>query len=189
MARAHGVDAPLMGAVWASNLAQAEWLLDGIEQTLGRPLAGLRVALLGLTFKAGTDDLRESPSLRIGQLLLERGAHLIAYDPIALSAGVDQLRAAAPAHPDGTHRLVPAVGSVAPADSPEEALAGADAAVVATEWPAFARIDWEAVAPTMRRAIVADARRIIDVRAASAAGVHVLSLGVLAEVARPALAS
>ena len=91
LAREHGVRVPLMEAVWPSNLEQGEWLLDGVERALGRPLAGLRVALLGLTFKADTDDLRESPSLRIGQLLLDRGAHVAAYDPMALDAGVAQL--------------------------------------------------------------------------------------------------
>jgi UDPglucose 6-dehydrogenase len=189
LAREHGIRAPLLESIWPSNLAQAGWLLDGLERAIGRPVAGLRVALLGLTFKAGTDDLRESPSLRVGQLLLERGAHVAAFDPMALEAGVAQLRAAASALDAGTGGLVRAFGSIEAADSAEEALRGADAAVVATEWPEFSQLDWEVIAPTMRGRAVADARRILDVRAASAAGVEVISLGVPAEVARPALAS
>jgi UDPglucose 6-dehydrogenase len=165
LAREHGVRAPLMEAVWPSNLVQGEWLLDGVERALDRPLAGLRVALLGLTFKADTDDLRESPSLRIGQLLLDRGAHVAAYDPMALDAGVAQLG-------DGRSALVEASAS------PEDALRGADAVVVATEWHEFSQLDWATVAPTMRGHVVADARRVVDVRAATAAGMEVLSLGV-----------
>ena len=123
------------------------------------------MALLGLTFKADTDDLRESPSLRIGQLLLDRGAHVAAYDPMALEAGVAQLS-------DGPSALVEASASA------EDALRGADAAVVATEWPELSQLDWATVAPTMRGHVVADARRVVDVRAAKAAGIEVLSLGV-----------
>ena len=165
LAREHGVRAPLMEAVWPSNLAQGEWLLEGLERAIGRPLAGLRVALLGLTFKADTDDLRESPSLRLGQLLLERGALVAAYDPMALEAGVAQLG-------DGRSSSVEACASA------EDALRGADAVVVATEWHEFSQLDWAAAAPTMRGRVVADARRVVDVQAATSAGLEVLSLGV-----------
>jgi UDPglucose 6-dehydrogenase len=189
LARAYGVHAPLMESVWPSNLAQAEWLLDSVEQALGRPLAGLRVALLGLTFKAGTDDLRESPSLRIGELLLQRGAHVAAFDPMALAGGVARLRAGSAARAPSPDGLIRAFGSVEEAASAEDALRDADAAVVATEWPEFAQLDWEAIVPTMRGRVIADARRILDARAAGAAGIEILSLGVAAEVVRPALAS
>jgi UDPglucose 6-dehydrogenase len=64
----------------------------------------------------------------------------------------------------------------------------ADAVVVATEWPEFALLDWEAIAPTMRGRVVADARRIVDVRAASAAGLEVISLGVAAAPVQAAVA-
>jgi UDPglucose 6-dehydrogenase len=176
-----------MESVWPSNLAQAEWLLDGIEHALGRPLTGLRVALLGLTFKAGTDDLRESPSLRIGHLLLGRGAHVVAFDPMAVAAGVAQLRTGHAARVPTTDGVIRAFGSVDEAVSAEDALRDADAAIIATEWPEFAQLDWEAIVPTMRGRVIADARRVIDVRAATAAGVEILSLGVAAE--RRALAS
>ncbi len=74
VAASHGLQTPLLDAIWRSNVSQAEWLLDGLERAAGRALAGMRVALLGLTFKAGTDDLRESPALRLGAALLARGA-------------------------------------------------------------------------------------------------------------------
>jgi UDPglucose 6-dehydrogenase len=179
LARAHGVHAPMMEAVWASNLAQAEWLLDGVERGLGRSLEGLRVALLGLTFKAGTDDLRESPSLRLGRLLLARGARVAAYDPMAQAAGVAHLAAGiAPivdGRADGMSRH--STGSVEGAVSAEEACQGADAVVIATEWPEFASLDWRLIARSAPGIVVADARRVIDVDAALDAGLRVVSLG------------
>ena len=157
---------PLLDAIWASNVSQADWLLDGLERAAGRPIAGMRVALLGLTFKAGTDDLRESPAIRLGGALLERGASVAAYDPVALESGVALLTKGGPDVP------VKASPSVA------DACAGADAVVVATEWPQFGTLDWAAIGPTMAGDVVIDGRRIVDAAAAAAAGLRVVALGV-----------
>jgi UDPglucose 6-dehydrogenase len=166
LAASHGVQTPLLDAIWPSNVRQADWLLDGLERAAGRSLAGTRVALLGLTFKAGTDDLRESPALRLGQALLARGATVAAYDPVSLEAGVVMLRGLAPDTP------VEAAASVA------DACAGAEAVVIATEWPEFAELDWTALAPTMAGDVVVDGRRVVDAEAASAADLRVVALGV-----------
>ena len=83
-----------MRAVAPSNEHQADWLLDRLEEAAGRTLAGCRVALLGLTFKAGTDDLRESPALRIAERLVARGANGRVFDPVATEEGAAQLAAA-----------------------------------------------------------------------------------------------
>ena len=69
LARDHALSTPLIDAIWPSNERHGEWLVDGLEAALGTSLAGRRIALLGLTFKAGTDDLRESPALRLGRVL------------------------------------------------------------------------------------------------------------------------
>jgi UDPglucose 6-dehydrogenase len=174
LAASYGVRTPLMDAIWPSNVNQADWLLDGLERAAGRPLAGMHVALLGLTFKAGTDDLRESPAIRLGQALLARGARVVAFDPVSAAAGTALLAALAPG------------GDVVSAPSATAACDGADAVVVATEWPEFATLDWAAVAPTMTGDVVVDGRRIVDLGAARAAGLRVLALGV--EVAGAALA-
>ncbi len=166
LAASYGVQAPLMDAIWPSNVSQADWLLDGLERSTGRSLAGMRVALLGLTFKAGTNDLRESPAIRLGSALLVRGASVVAYDPVSLEPGVALLRSSAPD------------ASLEAASSAEEACAGAAAVVVATEWPQFAGLDWAAVAPTMAGDVVIDGRRVVDTAAAEAAGLRVVSLGV-----------
>ena len=166
VAASHGVQTPLMDAIWPSNVSQADWLLDGLERAAGRPLDGMRVALLGLTFKAGTDDLRESPAVRLGQALLARGAAVAAFDPVSLEAGVALVSGGAPdAH-------------IEAAPSAADACAGADAVVVATEWPEFAALDWAAIAPSMAGAVVVDGRRVVDTEAAAAAGLRVVAMGV-----------
>jgi UDPglucose 6-dehydrogenase len=126
----------------------------------------MRVALLGLTFKAGTDDLRESPAVRLGRALLERGATVSAYDPVAVEGGTALLRAGGQP------------GGVDAADSASAACRGADAVVVATEWPEFADLDWRALASAMVGRVVVDSRGVVDAAAAAAAGLRVVALGV-----------
>jgi UDPglucose 6-dehydrogenase len=164
MARSFGIDAPVISSVHVSNMGQADWLIDGLEQARGASVADARVAVLGLTFKANTDDLRESPALRLAERLAARGARVVAFDPVATDRGIAQLAAGG----------VSAMGAA----SVEAAIAGADAVVVATEWPEFRQLDWAALASTMRGRVVADARRVVDVTAATAAGLTVVILGV-----------
>lgn len=174
LARQHGVPAPLLESVWPSNEQQGSWLVDGLADALGGSLLGRRVALLGLTFKAGTDDLRESPALRLGRALLARGAQLTVHDPVATEAGAASLRRAAT---DGDDVSVAATAL--------DACRDADAVVVATEWPEFGSLDWPTLADVMAGQVIVDARSAVDVPAATAAGLRVLALGVEAQA--PAL--
>lgn len=164
MARALGIQTPVISSVDVSNLGQADWIIDGLERARGGSLSGARVAVLGLTFKANTDDLRESPALRLAERLVARGAQVVTFDPVATERGVAQL-AAAGVTVDG-------------APSAESAISGADAVVVGTEWPEFRQLDWVGLAPTMRGALIADGRRVVDIEAATAAGLTVVTLGV-----------
>ena len=164
LAAARGLDVPLMAAIDRSNSEQGEWLVQRAERAVGGSVAGLRVALLGLAFKAGTDDLRDSPAIRLAALFEARGALVTAYDPVATDAAVRQLGRA------GT--------TVTAASSAADAARGADILAVATEWPEFATLDWSALAATMPGRVVLDARNIIDRAAAEAAGFEVLALGV-----------
>ena len=166
LAAGFGVQTPLMDAIWPSNVSQADWLLDGLERAAGRSLEGLRVALLGLTFNAGTDDLRESPAIRLGQALAARGATVVAYDPVSLERGTAMLQQLAPGAP-----IEGAPSAVAACD-------GAAAVVVATEWSEFGQLPWMQIAPTMTGEVVIDGRRVVDVDAAGAAGLRVVALGV-----------
>lgn len=164
-----GVHTPLMAAIDPSNTEQSAWLVALGETALGRSLAGCRVALLGLTFKAGTDDLRESPALRLASLLAGRGATVVAFDPLATDTGVAMLRA------QGVE--------VTAAASAEEACAGADAVFVATEWRAFAELDWAAVAATMAGDLVVDGRGLIPPEVAQRAGLRLTGIGATAALA------
>lgn len=157
-----GIHVPLISAVAPSNEYQADWVLDQVADAMG-DLAGSRVALLGLTFKAGTDDLRESPALLMARRLVQRGARLTVFDPIATASAAARLAE------DGV--LVEACRSV------EEASEGADAVIVATEWPEFGSIDWVSIASRMAGRVVADVRHVVDVDRANEAGLDVIVHG------------
>ncbi|RQG93060.1 UDP-glucose/GDP-mannose dehydrogenase family protein [Natrarchaeobius halalkaliphilus] len=137
-AREQGYEPALLDAAVAVNDAQPRRLVSVLEEHVD--LEGARVAVLGLSFKPGTDDVRKSRALDVIDALLERGARPVAYDPVAM----ENVRSA---HPD-----LP----VEYADSAADALEGAEGAVVATDWPEF---DDLSVAGMARRVLV-DGRRI-----------------------------
>lgn len=157
-----GVRTPLLDAIEASNVEQAAWLVARAELALGRPLEGASIALLGLTFKAGTDDLRESPALRLAALLTARGARVTAFDPLATDAGVALLAAQDV--------------RVAAALTAEAAARGADAVFIATEWAQFAELDWAALARSMTGDLVVDGRGLLSLEVAREAGLRVAGL-------------
>ncbi len=135
-----GLNPMMLRATLKVNEDQPRRLVDLLGGRLGG-LEGRRIALLGLAFKPGTDDIRESRGLEVGRLLVKAGAQVVAYDPMALS----NARAVAP-------ELEYTGGSA-------EALAGADACVIATEWPEFGRLETEFRA--MKRPLVVDGRRAL----------------------------
>ncbi len=123
------------------------------------PLSGCRIALLGLAFKAETDDVRESPALSLATYLRQAGATVVGYDPCAA---------------ENATRADPGL-EIAP-----DALTAAtdsDAIVVATEWREFSALDWEALAHVMRGDLVYDTRNVADRAAISAAGLRCEVLG------------
>lgn len=158
-----GASVPIMAAVAASNDEQMAWVVERVEAS-GRTLRGTRVAVLGLTFKAHTDDLRESPALRIAELIAHQGASLTVHDPMAGEAGAARLAAAGVA--------------VEVAPSAAGACHGADVVFVLTEWEEYRSVDWSAVAPTMRGDLIVDARAVVDHAAATRAGLEVVGVGV-----------
>jgi UDP-glucose 6-dehydrogenase len=139
----------LLNAVIEVNELQKRRVIGKLQRHLGS-LRDRKVALLGLAFKPDTDDMREAPSLVLGGRLLAEGADVTAWDPIA------QI--------DGLLHGVEQVGSV------EEALEGADAAVLVTEWRQLRDVDWAAAAGRMRRALLIDGRNMLDPEAMRAAG-------------------
>lgn len=142
--RAHGVELREIESARSTNAAQVHRIADLLRRRAGRPLAELKVAVLGLTFKAGTSDIRDSPAIEICAGLARAGAQVTAYDP-RLDA-ID------------TARL-----PVAVADDPYVAAKDADAILVLTEWHDFAELDWESVARCAATdAVVVDTRNIVD---------------------------
>jgi len=124
------------------------------------PSSGARIGLLGLSFKANTDDLRGSPAIHVARRLSQSGHTVVAFDP-AVRAGA-------------ARQAVPGVEVEATA---EAVFAGADALVVATEWPQFAALDLAALAPRMRRRLLFDGRGLIDPSVAVAAGISYRGIG------------
>ena len=137
-----GLPMHLAGAVSDANADHQRRFARRIAEAVGG-LAGKRIALLGLAFKADTDDVRSSPALRLAARLLAQGAELRAHDP---AAGAN------------ARRVLPDL--VIEADV-EDALRGADAAVIATEWPVYRDLDWAALRDTMRQPLIIDGRRLL----------------------------
>jgi UDPglucose 6-dehydrogenase len=116
--------------------------------------------MLGLAFKAGTDDVRSSPSLRVAELLMARGVEVVGYDPHAARNAAS---------------VLPGMRLAATA---EEALEGAGAAVIGTEWPEFRHLDWGSLASRMAAPVVIDGRRLLDGPAMRALGFRYEAVGV-----------
>jgi UDPglucose 6-dehydrogenase len=131
------------------NELQKRRVIGKLQQRLGT-LRGRTVALLGLAFKPNTDDMREAPALVLAGRLIAEGADVKAWDPVATIDG-------------GLHG-VEQVGTV------EQALEGADAAVLVTEWPQLAELDWRAEAGRMKTALLIDGRNMLDPDAMREAG-------------------
>lgn len=139
------------------NFEQQDRFVDRIIAEL--PPSG-RVGLLGLSFKAGTDDLRGSPAVRVALGLLEAGHTVIAYDP---AVRPERARSAAP----GLQLAATAI----------DVFREADAAVIATEWPEFADLDWSEAAHRMRCRLLFDGRRLIEPSVVVAAGLSYRGIG------------
>jgi UDPglucose 6-dehydrogenase len=148
-----GYDFELLRAVIAADNEQRRRLAEKVRQAAGGGLRGRKVALWGLAFKAGTDDIRESPALRVALLLQDEGAEVVAYDPEAKSDAVTM------------------------AASAVEAARDADVLLVATEWPEFATADLAEVAKVMKGYRVVDSRNLLDPAAVRGAGLDYWGLG------------
>lgn len=142
--RQAGFDFELLQGVTEVNRAQHERIVGKIRHAAGDQLRGVTVAAWGLTFKAATDDLRESPALVVTRRLIEDGAAVRAYDPAAGE------RAA---------REVPGLDVVS---DPYDAVSGADVLAVLTEWDLFRWLDFDRVRDSMRRPAIVDARNLLD---------------------------
>ena len=140
-AEAAGYDFALLRGVIEVNREQFERIVDKIERALDGPIAGARIAALGLTFKAGTDDLRQSPALEIITRLLKKEAIVTAYDPVISDSPIPGLTLAADLF---------------------SACADSDVVVVLTEWDEFRLMDLDRLASIVARRSVVDTRNVLD---------------------------
>ncbi|WP_158881496.1 UDP-glucose dehydrogenase family protein [Amycolatopsis anabasis] len=154
----------LLRAAIETNTRQRQRIVDKVRLAVtGRrtgSLSHVRLGLLGLTFKANTDDLRDSPALAVAALLRQAGAELVAYDPVV---------------PPDTLR--PELGSVSVVDDPSLVAKDVDALVLLTEWPEFRTLDWPRLAEAARRPIVVDTRNLLDPDVLRRAGFDWIGLG------------
>jgi UDPglucose 6-dehydrogenase len=148
----------LLTAVIEVNELQKRRVVGKLGAHLGS-LLGKRIALLGLAFKPDTDDMREASSLVLAARLQGEGAEVVAYDPVASGRAGELL------------------GSVEMAGTALEALEGADAAVLVTEWKEFAELDWAEVAERMARPLLVDGRNFLDAERLVAAGFEYEGIG------------
>lgn len=134
----------LLNAVIEVNELQKRRVIGKLKRYLGEELRGKRIALLGLAFKPNTDDIRQASSIVLASRLLAEGASVVGYDPLAM---------------ESMRKILP---KLTYATSALDAVEGADAVVLVTEWKEFLELDWAQVKEAMARPIVIDGRNALD---------------------------
>jgi UDPglucose 6-dehydrogenase len=155
---ARGLDMHVTIAAADANGAQQERFANRITELLGG-LHGRTVAMLGLAFKAGTDDVRDSPALGVARRLLAGGAVVRGHDPAAAPNALEVLP------------------GLSIASAPEDAVRGADAIVIATEWPEYVHLDWAALRAAAAGPLLIDGRRLLDADSMAALGFRYEAVG------------
>jgi UDPglucose 6-dehydrogenase len=158
----HGVRLGLLQAVEDANERQKTVLVDKVVARFGEDLTGRCFALWGLAFKPNTDDMREAPSRVIVAELLERGATLRAYDPVAN---------------DEARRVFAGAEGLTIVEQAHEALQGADALLLVTEWKEFRNPDFEAIKAALRQPLVYDGRNIWEPAFVRSMGIEYSGIG------------
>ena len=162
-ARKADYEPELLAAVEAVNERQKHVLIKKITRKLGEDLNGKTIAMWGLSFKPNTDDMREAPARVLMEALWERGANIRAYDPVAM----DEVRRLYPER----RRQLSLMGTA------EDALYGADALVINTEWREFRSPDWAVVKEALSEPLVFDGRNMFDPSTLAGYGIHYDCIG------------
>jgi UDPglucose 6-dehydrogenase len=156
------VDLGVMRAVEAANERQKHLLVERVVQRFGEDLAGRTFALWGLAFKPDTDDMREAPSRVVIAELSRRGARVRAYDPVAMP---------------NSRQLLEGTPGLQFVDSQSEALRGADALLIATEWKEFRTPNFELLKSELKQPLVFDGRNLYDPELMRSFGITYHSVG------------
>jgi len=158
LAESKGLPLLITKAVQDANLRQFELVVGKVRKLVGN-LAGSQIGILGLSFKAGTSDMRSSPSIPIIQKLLDGGARLRAYDPAANSEAAS---------------IFPQIEF---AENAQGVARGADCVLVLTEWPEFQLLDWQKMAESMENRNLVDARNLLSPEVAERFGFKYSGMG------------
>jgi UDPglucose 6-dehydrogenase len=157
-----GMDLKVLTAVEEANDAQKHVLGRKVKERFGDDLSGKHFALWGLAFKANTDDLREATSREVIRDLLAAGASVTAYDPVAMHEA---------------QRCFPDEPRLRYAESQTDALAGADALIIVTEWKEFRSPDFDTIKNTLKSPVIFDGRNMYDPKMVRGMGFEYLAIG------------
>jgi UDPglucose 6-dehydrogenase len=166
----HGRDLKILEAVEAVNREQKTILIEKITKRFGNDLSKHRFAMWGLAFKPNTDDMREAPSRFIIAELVKRGAQVVAHDPVAMTEAQHALELDFQTKPDELKR-------VSLVKTPEDALAGASALIIVTEWKAFRSPDFDRLKQAMQNPIIFDGRNLYEPQSMTELGFEYYGIG------------
>jgi UDPglucose 6-dehydrogenase len=157
-----GIHLQVLNAVEAANETQKHVLSGKIRTRFGESLSGKHFALWGLAFKANTDDMREAASREVIADLLAMGATVTAYDPVARHEA---------------QRLFSGESRLGFAENPLDALEGADALVIVTEWKEFRSPDFDAIKARLKSPVIFDGRNLYDPKLVRGLGLEYFAIG------------
>jgi UDPglucose 6-dehydrogenase len=143
----YDIDLMVLNAVDRANQRQKTVLVDKVVSRFGKDLTGRRFAMWGLAFKPNTDDMRDAPSREVIQALVDRGASIVAYDPVAA---------------EEAHRVLSHVKSLQIVDNVAATLEGADALLILTEWREFKSPDFDQIKRLLKQPIIFDGRNLYE---------------------------
>ena len=162
-AREYGCDLKILEAVELVNTEQKTLLFHKITQVYGNNLTGKAFSIWGLSFKPKTDDIREAPSIPLISSLLTAGAKIYAYDPVAIN--------------NVRMHFGTTCESLEFTDDPYDALSGADALILVTEWPMFRRPDFDRIRNELKKPVIFDGRNQYDLVSMRKMGIEYYAIG------------
>ncbi|HJD56168.1 MAG TPA: UDP-glucose/GDP-mannose dehydrogenase family protein [Rickettsia endosymbiont of Pyrocoelia pectoralis] len=161
LAADYRTDGKILEAVILSNKNRPNNMVNKISTLLGRDLNGKKIAVLGLTYKAGTDDVRASPAIEIIKILLDKGAYVKAFDPMGSKNAEKVLKN----------------NNLSYLDSADKACKESDAIVIATEWSEFTKLNWQEIYDSAKLPIIIDLRNILDAEKLKEIGFEYYGIG------------
>jgi UDPglucose 6-dehydrogenase len=169
-AQEHGHSLRILDAVSTVNAAQKQVLVNKIVARFGEDLSGCVFGVWGLAFKPGTDDMREAPSRVVIAALLQRGARVVAFDPVSMREAKRAFSADLRSEPEALARLTFVEDQM-------DVAHGADALIVMTEWKAFKSPDFDSLKARLKQPIVFDGRNLYEPQGMDELGIEYHSIG------------